>query len=116
MEKCPKCGSSLNTDEKASGKCFSCGITFESNLPKQKNSSYSNDKNCIGNIIKWCGIIIIVFGTIYSFMSASDNEWKYQFSFLLFIVPEFISIISGIIFIGFSEIIQLLDDIKYKIK
>lgn len=112
MDKCPKCGNILNNDEKACGKCFSCDATFDSNLSKEK-SCYS--KNTISSIIKYIGIAIIVLGTIYSFVVANDREYRYHFNLLLFVVPEFTSIISGILFIGFSEIIQLLDDIKNRL-
>ena len=54
-------------------------------------------------------------GTILSFIVAGGNERKYEFSLSLFIIPEAISVISGLIFIGFTEIIQLLEDIKNKL-
>ena len=115
MDKCPKCGNVLNNDEKACGKCFSCDATFDSNLPKDNQNPYYS-KNTVSSIIKYIGITIIVLGTIYSFVIANDREYRYHFNLLLFVVPEFISIISGILFIGFSEVIQLLDDIKNKLK
>ena len=124
---CPKCGSTLNNDEKASGKCFSCGETFESNIPQKDKVHYvptempievptERGKNTIGKIIKCCGILIIILGTFYSIMLANDGKYEYHFSFLLFIIPEIISCISGLLFIGLSEIIQLLDDIKSSLK
>ena len=154
MDICPNCKSKLNIDEQASGKCFTCGATFESSLPKddkQQNwSGYmskcpncgkilSEDEkllykciscgtkfkssmpitlsdNTVAKAIKICGIIIIILGTILSFIIAGGNGRKYEFSLLLFITPEAISIISGLVFIGFSEIIQLLEDIKNRLK
>lgn len=154
MDICPKCKSKLNVDEKASGKCFSCGTTFESSLPNvnraynysgqinkcpncnkllsedekilykciscgTKFKPYSNiisSDNTVAKIIKICGIAIIILGTILSFIVAGGNGRKYEFSILLFITPEVISVISGLVFIGFSEIIQLLEDIKNKLK
>lgn len=153
MDICPNCKSKLNIDEKASGKCFSCGTTFESSLPKDNQQYYMNHinkcSNCgkilsedektiykctsygtriksylssiqidntVSKAIKICGIAIIILGTILSFIVAGGNGQKYEFSLLLFITPEAISIISGLVFIGFSEIIQLLEDIKNKLK
>ena len=84
MNQCPKCKSILNNDEKASGKCFSCGATFESNLPQ----------NTISEI----------------------NYGKNEFSFVSFIIPETVTIISGVIFLGFSEVIKLLQEISNKLK
>lgn len=155
MDICPNCKSKLNIDEKYSGKCFSCGTTFESLLPKEnKQYNYSGhinkcpncgkilsedekilykciscgtkfksfsskiilSDNAVAKAIKICGIIIIVLGTILSFIVAGGNGRKYEFSLLQFITPEAISIISGLLFIGFSEIIQLLEDIKNKLR
>ena len=49
MNQCPKCKSILNNDEKASGKCFSCGATFESNLPQNTISEINYNENTIAN-------------------------------------------------------------------
>lgn len=117
MDICPNCKSKLNIDEKASGKCFSCGTTFESSLPKDNTRyDFHLSDNTVAKAIKICGIVIIILGTILSFIVAGGNGRKYEFSLLLFITPEAISIISGLVFIGFSEIIQLLEDIKNKLK
>lgn len=43
METCPNCKSKLNIDEKSSGKCFSCGASFESSLPNDKKSHFQNN-------------------------------------------------------------------------
>ena len=117
MDICPNCKSELNIDEKSSGKCFSCGTTFEPSLPKDnKRINYQSSNNTVAKAIKSCGIIIIILGTILSFIIAGGDGRKYEFSLLQFLTPEAISIISGLVFIGFSEIIQLLEDIKNKLK
>lgn len=117
METCPNCKSKLNIDEKSSGKCFSCGATFESSLPKENNQlNYNSYDNTVAKLIKICGFAIIVLGTILSFMIAGGSGYKYEFSLIRFLTPELISIISGLLFIGFSEIIQLLEDIKNKLR
>lgn len=117
MDICPNCKSKLNIDEKSSGRCFSCGTTFEFSLTNGDKQYYHQSfNNTIAKTIKICGIIIIILGTILSLIIAGGNGRKYEFSLLLFITPEAISIISGLLFIGFSEIIQLLEDIKNKLK
>lgn len=117
METCPNCKSKLNIDEKSSGKCFSCGTAFESSLPKEiKQFDYNSSDNTIGKLIKICGFAIIVLGTILSFIMAGGSGYKYEFSLIRFFAPELISIISGLLFIGFSEIIQLLEEINSKLK
>lgn len=113
---CPKCKTLLNNDEKASGKCFNCGATFSSTLPEPKGNSsvFANSReNTIGGILKAIGILVMVFGTIASIYSATQG---YGFEFDKFILPEIGSIVSGMMFLGFSEIIQLLQDIKNKLK
>lgn len=110
MNKCLNCGKILSEDEKILYKCISCGTKIAS------SSSNILIKNTIAKAIKVCGIIIIILGTILSFIMAGDNGHKYEFSLLKFVTPEAISIISGLVFIGFSEIIQLLEDIKNKLK
>lgn len=117
METCPNCKSKLNIDEKSSGKCFSCGATFESSLPKEnKQLNYNSYDNTVAKLIKICGFTIIMLGTILSFIIAGGNGYKYEFSFMRFLIPELVSVISGLLFIGFSEVIQLLEDIKNKLK
>ena len=48
MDHCPNCGSELNIDEKAAGRCFTCNSVFESILPGDKKNGtqrivYSNN-------------------------------------------------------------------------
>lgn len=117
MDICPSCKSKLNIDEKSAGRCFSCGTTFESSLPKDnKQYIYQSFDNTVAKAIKICGMSIIILGTIFSFMMARSTGRKDEFSLLQFMAPESISVISGLVFIGFSEIIQLLEDIKNKLK
>ena len=117
MEKCPKCGSTLNVDEKASGQCFSCNAWFETELTQKKdkvrsfNSSTSSNvssENVIAKAIKICGYIMLVRGTIGSFVLGSKD------SLVMFFTYEIAVIISVLFFLGFAEIIQLLEDIKRK--
>lgn len=92
---CPKCKTLLNNDEKASGKCFNCGASFSSVLPEEKKNTQTSDvisnENTVGGILKAIGNLILIIGTIGS-------------------------IVSGMMFLGFAEIIQLLQDIKNKLK
>lgn len=117
MNQCPKCKSILNNDEKASGKCFSCGATFESNLPQNTILETDYNENTIAKIIKVVAIVILVLGTIGSFASSFHDVYgKNEFSFASFIIPETVTIISGVIFLGFSEVIKLLQEISNKLK
>lgn len=117
MNQCPKCKSILNNDEKASGKCFSCGATFESNLPQNTISEINYNENTIAKMIKVIAITILILGTIGSFASSFHDVYgKNEFSFASFIIPETVTIISGVIFLGFSEVIKLLQEISNKLK
>ena len=118
---CPKCKSILNNDERASGKCFDCGASFSDKLSgdtnaNRENSSIVSSRNVMGGILKWIGILILISGTIGSFIIAGGNKYRYKFSFEKFLLPEVGTIITGMMFLGFSEIIQLLDDIKNRLK
>lgn len=110
MNTCPNCGKILSEDEKILYKCMSCKQQFK------PQHTYISSDNTIAKIIKICGITIVILGTVLSFIIAGGNGHEYEFSFIRFIVPEILSIISGLFCIGFSEIIQLLEDIKNKLK
>lgn len=117
---CPKCKTLLNNDEKASGKCFNCGASFSSVLPEDKKGTQTSDatsnENTVGGILKAIGILILIIGTIGSIVIAGGDGYGYEFSFARFILPEIGTIVSGMMFLGFAEIIQLLQDIKNKLK
>lgn len=113
MNQCPKCKIILNSDEKASGRCFSCGATFESSLPLESNYN----ENIMAKRIKVIAIVILIIGSIGSFASSFHDAYgRNEFSFASFIISETATIISGIIFLGFSEVIKLLQEISNKLK
>lgn len=117
MNQCPKCKNVLNNDEKASGKCFLCGATFESNLPQNTIKENNYNKNTIAKIIKTIAIVILILGTIGSFASSFHDVYgRKEFSFASFIIPETVTIISGIVFLGLGEVINLLQEINNKLK
>ena len=81
----------------------------------QTSDAISNE-NAIGGILKAIGILILIIGTIGSIVIAGGDGYRYEFSFARFILPEIGTIVSGMMFLGFAEIIQLLQDIKNKLK
>ena len=111
---CPKCKTLLNNDEKASGKCFNCGASFSSALPEEKKRTQTSDATSNENTVG--GILILIIGTIGSIVIAGGDGYGYEFSFARFILPEIGTIVSGMMFLGFAEIIQFLQDIKNKLK
>ena len=81
---------------------------------QQEEQQEENDMqgNMISGILKAIGFSILIIGTIGSFYIASQG---YEFSFAGFILPEMGTIVSGVLFLGFSEVIRLLQDIKDKL-
>ena len=60
------------------------------------------------------GIIIIILGVIGSLIAGSATGY-YSFNWTVALVGILSSVVSGIIFLGFSEIIELLDSINRKL-
>lgn len=89
-------------------------------LPEEKKNTQTSDaisnENTVGGILKAIGILILIIGTIGSIVIAGGGGYRYEFSFVRFILPEIGTIVSGMMFLGFAEIIQLLQDIKNKLK
>lgn len=72
METCPNCKSKLNIDEKSSGKCFSCGATFESSLPNDKKIHFEN--NTKNNLCKFLIGLFCIIIIICLFVYIDSNE------------------------------------------
>ena len=72
METCPNCKSKLNIDEKSSGKCFSCGATFESSLPNDKKSRFEN--NTKNNLCKFLIGLFCISAIICLLIYIGSNE------------------------------------------
>ena len=121
MDHCPKCNQTLNIDEKASGRCFTCGETFSSPIPQDHSITDSslpfpltNEEPVTNGIALWLRIIsaiILVIGVIISIKDGMDSD-----SFWLFLTSLFPYIIASAILDGFAEIIILLEKINNKLK
>lgn len=72
METCPNCKSRLNIDEKYSGKCFSCGATFEFSLPNDKKSRFEN--NTKKNLCKFLIGLFCISAIICLLIYINSNE------------------------------------------
>lgn len=109
---CPKCNATLNNDEKASGKCFSCGATFQTDWTKKIDEIPMNDlnKNKIAGAIKIIGIILLGVCSIGNALIWISN------SLITFFIAEFIIVAFVLLLIGLSEIINLLEEIKNNTK
>ena len=86
-------------------------IRQEEEKIKVQNGKVSNE-NTIGGILKGIGILILMGSVVIAGLAL----YTYKFSFGGFILPEIGTIVSGMMFLGFSEVIQLLQDIKDKLK
>lgn len=76
---------------------------------RQKDESNVFRENIIGSILKVIGFLVLILGTVGSVYIGGQG---YEFSFGAFILPEIAVIFGGMMILGFSEIIQLLQDIK----
>ena len=110
MAYCPNCKAELSIHEKKSGKCLSCRAEFAPS-PVEETDYF---KNKIAQVLKICGIVIFVLGVIAALISSIQNPYGYGYTFSLstFITVAASGFISGLMFLGFSEVIQLLEDIK----
>ncbi|MEH7391291.1 hypothetical protein [Bacillus sp. JJ1474] len=68
--------------------------------------------NKVANAIRGIGVLEIVAGIIIGFFLAED----YLFNWTTFLLWSGAGFVSGIMFIGFAEIIDLLHSINSKIK
>jgi len=80
-----------------------------------KDVIVNNKKNPIGSTIKLMGWIIMSVGIILGLIIGASLTVKPPSSWVYGIVIIISSFISGILFIGFGEIIILLNYIKYNI-
>lgn len=73
-------------------------------------------ENSVANTLKIIAIAIYVMGTIGACIMANvDNGYSNEFSLSLFFSYEFYVIVCGTVFIGFAEIIRLLQYINQNI-
>lgn len=78
-----------------------------------ENHGDASSENTIGGILKAIGIIEMIIGTFGSLYLATRG---YEFEFGAFVLPEMATIVTGMMILGFSEIIQLLYHINNKLK
>ncbi len=69
-----------------------------------------NTKNAMAITIAFIAVVIMLVGTAISYYIATQIEGKFVLD--LFVLPEFISVLSGMILLAFSEIIQILHDTR----
>lgn len=128
---CKKCGEKLTKEMIDANLCWSCGDIIDENFVEQneinmKNSNITpsdlskgdngiGNKNVIGKCLHIFGLLVLILGTIGSIFLANVGGRYYDFSFSLFALYEFATILSSLILVGFAEIIQLLNKIYNKI-
>lgn len=104
---CPHCKAVIHTSNSTSTKNY-----IEEYLKIHRDDSYSygnqnlTNTNSIANALGIIGKITFILGLL-TFIIALSNE-----IFVAAFVSIIVAIISGFMFLGFSEIIQLLQDIK----
>lgn len=125
--RCKWCNSEIEDDAKVCPYCkaivHTSNATFDKNYVEEylkvhkdthgynmSTSNKLNKNNSIANALGIIGKVIIVFGIIACILCLFSEEYTLSISFLA------ASIVSGCTFLGFSEIIQLLQDIKDKME
>lgn len=129
---CKRCGKELTQEMIKANLCWACGdiidessavdneisnTTVEEEVNNETNENYdSNNSNLIGSILQFLGILILILGTIGSFILADDGSYYNSFIFSQFVIYEFATILSGFVVIGLAQIVQLLHRINNKLK
>lgn len=124
---CKKCKKELSSEMIKANLCWDCGEIIDKTLVDNDSffnnveleteysteKTLSNDINNIAKSIKIFSKIIMIVGTILNILVLFVAGRYY--TFVSFLVFEIIFILSGLLLLGFSEIIQLLHDIKNKL-
>lgn len=84
---CSNCGSELNETQNV---CLKCGVLLENS---NNNSHKIKNKN---GYIKTSSIIMIVLGACMV-IGSNENSYLYDNTALVFVLPGFVAIISGIL-------------------
>lgn len=130
---CPMCGSEISNSVT---ECPHCGYPLynasttaippndiltpadaePNNVIDNNEEISSNTQNTIASILNFIGASILIFGTMGAFAIASESGRHNDFSFSVFVIYEFATILSGFIVIGMAQIIQLLHEINRNLK
>lgn len=110
---CPKCGYDNLAGEKICGNCneelpYSEEVVGAEEAIDNNSNIGSENKNSIGQALKTMGIISIILGILGGLIIASD------ISPISGVTTIFSSIIFGLVLLGFSEVIRLLQKISDK--
>ena len=125
---CKKCKKELSNEMVKANLCWNCGeiinknlidtdtnynnIEVETEYPTEEKI-ISNNTNSIAKSIRIFAKIIMIVGSILNILALFIAN-RYH-TFTSFFVFEMMFILSGLLLLGFSEIIQLLQDIKNKL-
>lgn len=121
---CKKCGDDITSSRKGMFEgnyyCLGCYSNTIVNSSQDNNSNSASTfkeptTNTIGTIIMVIGICVIVAGFFSGMiMEGKLGSWSYTFEFELALPYWIAGFISGMIFIGMAEIINLLHKIYNK--
>ena len=87
---------------------------YNNNLTSKSNSS--NDHNAIGTILTFLGVVVLIIGTIASYLlSGGGSRYYSSNNVTIFVLYEFATLLSGFVIIGFAHILHLLQRICNKL-
>lgn len=98
-------------------KCPNCGMKIDKEVIEYKKKEYEEEifpKNTVSQILKFIGWFILISGLIMGVIYAFILDG--QIGLILFLEYVFAFFASSMLFFALGEIIQLLEDIKTKIK
>ena len=98
-------------------KCPNCGLKIDKEVIEYKKNEYEEEifpKNTVSQILKIIGWIIVISGLIIGLIYAFILDG--QIGLIPFLEYVFAFFASSMLFFALGEIIQLLEDIKNKIK
>jgi amino acid transporter len=90
-------------------------VKFEKYGHTEVSLDNSSESNGISLVIRIIGIVIIIMGIVFGFVQGQTNsEYNEELNFSIALFWWIGSIVAGFLFIGFAEIIRLLDAINKK--
>lgn len=108
---CKKCKKECMESELTNGYCYECYQKYKNDVIELKNvenhvATTIKRASTIIKIIGYIGTVILLFAFIYTY--------GFFIGFTFALIEVFIIFITSILLDGFSEIIQLLENIKNK--
>lgn len=110
---CPACG---YENFPGKPKCTHCGhqLMETEEAVQREDGHHNQDENKIGTILKALGVLIFTLGGFLGLFAGLEGHYNSNFIWLDALLVWVLAFITGMLFIGFGEIIHLLNKIYLK--